>query len=359
MKKEERLFRALGGADEALLARSERKASRANRRIAWAAALAACLLVAVGVYEFLPKEPEFPPHLVDDYPSPPHQPAEPDPVPPEMPAVRLHCLQLGIDETRSSPKFTLWLNDETYLSYVQDGVYTIMPRDQPAVPPEGELPECKMEIEYVDGGIEQTIESLQTKLESLYETVQGVDRDTADITASWPPLAQYYFRADNGVEWNSAQRDVWLIPSGEGVFVLSSSYFLEAEEGHGARFLDLANSFQPAEEDAPEWVRRLDETARRLIKAVLSDNLSDVRDLLSPDAEVVTPGEDIYAYASISKIDYISAGEPEDDPSRDPAEVEVSVQFRLGAEDAYSYLTMYLTNGGGNRWLLTWAGLEK
>ena len=49
-------------------------------------------------------------------------------------------------------------------------------------------------------------------------------------------------------------------------------------------------------------MRALEDTALRLTKAVMSDDLSGVEDLLAPGAEVIGPGEDVYAYVSISSI---------------------------------------------------------
>ena len=92
----------------------------------------------------------------------------------------------------------------------------------------------------------------------------------------------------------------------------------------------------------------------------MSDDLSGVEELLAPDAEVVGPGEDLYAYVSIANISYDYSvwsgykGHEEEVPEA----ATVSVQFRLGGEDAYSYLTMELIYQD-DTWLVTWAGIEK
>lgn len=60
MTKQERIFDAIGGADELLLARSERSARRpARRRAAWAAAMAVCLVLLL--WGARPKAPEASP----------------------------------------------------------------------------------------------------------------------------------------------------------------------------------------------------------------------------------------------------------------------------------------------------------
>ena len=369
MKKEERLFAALSGVSDGLLERSERRKTGAGRWIAWGAALAACLAVVLLVYTgTAPKGADseiLPPPPLEEPPTP--QPTEPALTPPE-PALpdkpeKLRWLQIAPQE-RDIPEFTLWINEESYYTYEQNGVYVIKPYNPPQVPDE-ELPECKMEIEYLEGTTEEVLETVQSRLESLYTSVicEEVNKDyfTGEVS-------EYYFRADNGTDWNSAQREVWLIPYREGqevtgAFVLSSSYFLEAEEGHGVRFYIMADTFRAWNQSdilSCPWTEDLEDAALRLTKAVMSDDLSGVEELLAPDAEVVGPGEDLYAYVSIANISYDYSvwsgykGHEEEVPEA----ATVSVQFRLGGEDSYSYLTMEMIYQDG-AWLAEWIGIEK
>lgn len=365
MKKEERLFIAFSGVDEELLERSEKTAKHTGRWIAWGAALAACLAVVLAVHAALPKAPEVPPpYLVDDLPANP-PPAQPGPshtpAQPSLPAApeKLRCLQAAIPE-RNIPEFFLWLNEEIYYAHEQNGVYTIRPYDPPQVPDEV-LPECKMEIEYMEGGLADAAEAVRARLEGLYESVSEIDRESGWDQIGWPPLPQYYFRADNGIAWNSAQREVWLIPCEEGgVFILSSSYFLEAEEGHGVRFETMVYNFHTRREtDFPAWTESLEDAVQRLTKAVLGNDLSGVEDLLTPDTELLSGGEDVYAYVSVAGVyyDYDVLGPYQENPDSTPVSAGVSVKYRLGGEDSYEFLTMQLRYEDG--WLLEWAGIEK
>ncbi len=258
------------------------------------------------------------------------------------------------------PEFFLWLNEEIYYACERNGVYTILPYDPPQVPGEV-LPECKMEIEYMDKDLADAADAVRTRLEGLYESVSEIDREDGEDQTGWPPLARYYFRADNGTAWNSAQREVWLIPCDEGgVFILSSSYFLEAEEGHGVRFVTMAYNFHTQREtDFPAWTQSLEDAVQRLTKAVLGDDLSGVEDLLAPDAEVLGGGEDVYAFVSVAGVyyDYDVLGAYQENPDNTPVSAGVSVKSRLGGEDSYEFLTMQLRYEDG--WLLEWAGIEK
>lgn len=369
MRKEERLFAALSGVDDELLERSERRRSGVGRWIAWGAALAACLAVVLLVRSGAPKRalPEPPPpQPVEDISAP--QPEEPSTTPalPALPAEpqKLRCLQIAPQE-QDIPEFTIWINEESYYAYEQNGVYAVRPHDPPQVPDQ-ELPECKLEIEYFPGAIADAAETVRGRLKSLYRDVSEVEREeNSDMGISWPTAAGYYFRGSDGTDWDSAQREAWLLPcydeDGEqsGVFLLSASYFLEAEEGHGVRFRDMVWSFSAWSQPYP-WMEKLKAAALRLTKAVMSDDLSGVEDLLAPDAEVVGPEEDLYAYVSVSDIscDYTVWSGYEGHEEEVPESASVSVQFRLGGEDAYSYLTMEMFYQDG-AWLARWIGIEK
>lgn len=367
MKKEERLFTALSGVDDELLERSERRRPGAGRWVAWGAALAACLAVVLAVYGTAPKEvdSEIPPSQPAEE-LPPAQPAGPDvktsPDWPDKPE-KLRWLQVASQE-RDIPEFALWINEESYYTYEQNDVYVIKPYDPPQVPDE-ELPECKMEIEYLEGSVEEALETVRSRLESLYASVRREERGKDPFTGE---AESFYFRADNGTDWNSAQREVWLIPYREeqevtGVFVLSSSYFLEAEEGHGVRFYSMAETFHAWNQSdvlGHSWAEDLEDAALRLTKAVMSDDLSGVGDLLAQGTEVVGPGEDLYAYVSIANIsyDYSVWSGYKGHEEMVPESAAVSVQFRLGGEDSYSYLTMEMVYRDG-KWLAEWIGIEK
>ena len=59
------------------------------------------------------------------------------------------------------------------------------------------------------------------------------------------PVAGYRVRAIDGQEWNSEIEVVYATDNGKGgSFVLTLRYFLEAAEGHGARFEQMLQQFQ-------------------------------------------------------------------------------------------------------------------
>lgn len=370
MRKDERLFAALSGVDEELLERSERRTHGAGRWMAWGAALAACLSVVLLVYGTAPEKagPDVPPPLqADDLPAAgtpdgPDVPTanEKDHVPPQFTkAEKLHLLQICMDQERKAPKFTIWYNEEIYYAFQQGDVYTIKPAAPPQVP-DGELPECKLEIEYKSGSMDEIAEEVLGRLKGLY-------RSAEEGGCPAFPEETRYFRAGSGTDWNSAQREVWLLPAYEdgepaGAFVCSASYFLEAEEGHGVRFLDMVRSFRVVEEDGGDglaWMSEAFDAAGRMLAAVTSDDLAGVEDMLAPDADVYGYGEDVYGSVSMgSTFIAFPDGYDSETAEEPPGALNVSVQFRLGGEDAYEFLTMEMICRDG-RWLVTWAGLER
>ena len=358
MSREERLFDAIGGADESLLRRSEKEARRKVSRLEWAVGLAACLAVVMVVYAVLPGALEKAPPVSDNTPpveasdnlpsgSMPGQQEE-DPSGCTLPAEpwpaeegEWHYLQIRTTAAeKEEPRFRIYINKKLYYSYEQEGVYIIRPRYEQAVGPEGSLSECKLEITHQpDIGVDDALEQSRASLASLYETVEVVPGPPN----GWFEVVdtERYLYASDGAAWDAAQREVWIKPDGEGgVFVLTSSYFLEATEGHGARFVDMMETFvSESEEYYPElwlwWETELLDAGERLADAVFAQDFSGVEDLLAPDVEISGYVEDVSGWVSIAGIDY-TLTEPR--PQIEDMTATISVKHRLGAEEPYAYL---------------------
>lgn len=363
MNEKERLFRAVGGVDEALLERSERK-PRSRAWMGWAAGLAAALGLAVLVWAVLPKSPAVPPDV------PPEPPVTVDPPPNETPAEpwddpsfyqplpssetgTFHLLQFITVEDwglspQVSPQFSMYLNEEQYvLSQVGDA-YVVQSRE-PA-----ELPvRCRLEITHMrETAAAEAMETVQAQLEGLYSSVERHE----DGLPSIPGVGPVRLRAANGAAWDDEQQEVWFVEDGEGgVFVFHSIYFLEAEEGFGTAFKDMAGTFRVVRLLEP-WAAELENTARRLFEAVFANDLTGVSGDLAPGAEVYGYGENVYSSTIVAGVDYtVDQGE---EPGEDLT-ATVSVKHRpMGGEEGFSYLTMEMVCAGG-RWQAEWIGLEK
>ncbi len=331
------LLSALGGVDDALLIRCDQAAER--RRHPWlrpALAGAACLALLLSVRLLAPAPPAPPPPDIEGEVHHLHLNGG------DTGAFHLLQIQYGPAEA-AVPDFILYVNPERYRTVQADGVYTV----EPLSSPEG-LPACDLRITHLaNTSLSAAAETAAAELAATYASV-------SQITAS-PRAEGLLCTGSDGTAWDDAQAEVHLVDDGQGgVFRLTARYFLEAAEGHGARFADMIATFQvlPPGIRPPAWLAELRETVERLIPAVLSDDLSGAADLLAEGALVEGCGEDIWPDVSVQAIDYTV------DDDQAPASAVVSVRYRLGAEDAADFLTLEFSRRDG-RWLATWGGLEK
>lgn len=348
MSRQERLFDAIGGVDEKLLERCEKKRVRRNTQRVWAAA--ALLALAFLVWTAMPKSPavtsDIPvtPPPVDE--NPPMEPDSNEEIPPEAEG-EYHFLQFQVEAEAPEVCFSIYIDKESYYSYEQDGTYVIRPRLEPE-----NTPECKMEISHIAGtGLTEAMEMLRAQTAALYDSVEIQEDGAAGLSAAISPDMLY---ASNGTDWDDAQREILFAEDGSGgVFVFEISYFLEATEGHRARFMDMAGTFAPdSGEDLPGWIAELKDTSQRLMEAAFANDMEPVADLLAPDAWVEAYGEDVGGIASVGGFDYSI------DAETGYTSAVVSVKHRLSAEEMYSYLTMKLSREDG-RWKAEFIGLEK
>ena len=307
MSGKEKLFAALCGVDEELLERSERGAGSPVRWLGWGMALAACLAVVIAAAAVLPaaeQPPEDAPPTDGDRVEQPAGPIAPA-VLPEGEG-QYHLLQFRMDRKQDAPGFSLFINEEKYYTYEQEGVYVIQPRLSPE-----NLPECRLEISWTGTPPEEEAQNVKRQLGSLYQDAWSSQSGLVD--GMWPPpWDAYIVWGGNGADWDDAQRLVWVVSDGqEGSFVLSASYFTEATEGHGAMFYDMMSTFQ-AEQEVPAWREALEDAAEALIKEQLPEG------------------------ASVASIDYSVSGEGED------ASAAVTVEYRLGGEEPYEELVLAL-----------------
>ena len=367
MNGKERLFRAIGGADAALLERSGRK-PRSRAWAGWTAGLAAALGLAVLVWALVPGSPAVPPDV------PPEPSVREDPPPDSTPALpwddpsfyqplpsgeagALHLLQFitvedwGISP-QVSPRFSLYFNEERFALGQMGDTYVVQSREPADLPVR-----CRLEITYMrDTAAAEAAASVQSQLEGLYSSVERQEEGAAALAASVPGCSAVLLRAGNGVEWDDEQREVWFVEDGEGgTFVFNSIYFLEAEEGFGVAFKDMAGTFRVMRGLEP-WAGELEDTVQRLFEAVFANDLSGVSGDLAPGAEVCGYGEDVSAFTIVAGVDYtIGQGE---EPGEDLT-ATASVKHRpMGGEEGFSYLTMELVCTDG-RWLAEWIGIEK
>ena len=350
MKKEERIFLAIGGADPALLERSEQK-NAPRVPVFWRGglAVAACVAVLCGLAVYTAERPAAP--------------AAPDFTPPDsiqtVPEIlaltggdigELHLVQIhygAAEQDEAMDSFILYINEEIYCGIWEDGDYIVRPRNPL---PEG-MPECSLTVSHRQGVLlEMALEESRALLAEEYDVVQ--DRMVSGERAALDAWDGTEF----GAEWDAANTAVTLIDDRQGgVFILTARYFTEAAEGHGANFADIASSFQPvpSEVTVPEWMASLRETVDTLLPAVFSNQWTpEAKALLAEDAWVCGYEEDVSGYVSVAGVDIST------DDDQAPTSAEVSVRHRLSAEEAMVYVTMELVFQEG-RWQAGFVGLEQ
>lgn len=359
MREQERLFRAIGGVDERLLERSERAGRRGRVRcwLAWTAAAAACVAVVAAAWLWTWSAPA--PEPADPDPAgpvvrPEGPPAEDPEEPPRLAGQgEYHLLNFSLgqyDDPGAWPPFSIYYSEADYYAYQPWGSYFIRPRNRA----EG-MPLCQLEISHRDAcTLEEAVERERTWAERLYETVTLVDENTADRGVGLPEnTAPLCLVASNGTAWDDRQRRSWFVEDGQGgVFALSASFFLEAEEGLGARFFDMVCTFKVEDgADAPAWQTDLEDASERLIGALCAGDLTSAEDLLAleePAGEVLSRLEG----TSVAKISY-SVSQEEGGLS-----AAVAVKYRQGAEMPYEYLDMGLSWAEGS-WRATRLGIQE
>jgi len=346
--KQDRLFLAIGGADNRLLERSEKVSTTNNSShwVRWSLSAAACFAVVVTLLFIFHKDETIPPDVSAPSNNTPAQSWDQFS---ETGEGDFHLLQLGYGTAPSSAKtsdYIIYVNKTLYNSYEMDGVYLIQP-NAPAL--EG-VPACNLKIT-------QTADITAAK--AAEQTVLELRKTYADV--SEPEKSNLvdglYIHGSDGTAWNAKQQDVYVIDNRQGgAFLITASYFTEAAEGHGARFSDMIGTFRviTAQEEAgaPAWLSQLKSTAAAVIPAIFSDQTADVKSYFTKDAQIETYGKDVSEDLSVQAIDYTV------DHVEAPKSAVVSIRYRLGAEDSFSTLTVKLSDQDG-RWLVYFAGVAK
>lgn len=353
MNAQERLFLAIGEADPELIARSEK--TRRTHWLRYGLAMAACLALILTLGRAFVLRPE-PPVLSGD----PPPAAEQDPpgddrtdkgqlsLPEQGSEIgTLRLLRYAPESQSEAVDFLIYVNEEQFVIREEDGLYQIRSID----PLPDTFPECGMDITHLSG---TTPSQAQQAAEAALRE-RGMEISAEELSAALP--GSLYLRASAGLEWDAEEAELWFADDGQGgTFVLIARYFLEAEEGLGARFRDMVSSFRAVDlnETVPDWMRELHTAADQFSQALFANDLSGISGLLTEDAITDAYGEDVWSDISIISVDCTL------DDDKDPSQAVVSVKHRLNRVegDSFSYLTMNLVRRDGT-WYLDWSGLEK
>lgn len=143
---------------------------------------------------------------------------------------RIITLQEGIDSA-----YIIYIDEEHYQFTKGDESDFITTKN----PLSEEYPEVSMEIKQIkDVTPKEMVSTLETELASQYTQVKKTEVVTE-------PLEGYNLHGISGSEWDSPVTNVYVVDNlNDGSFVITEKYFLEAAEGHGARFYHVLQEFE-------------------------------------------------------------------------------------------------------------------
>ena len=151
--------------------------------------------------------------------------------------VKEKTVTLSMEGTEEPTDVTLHENKEShYVMYVDEAQYKMEKKEGYDVittktPLPATYPEVSMKIAYDDGDIEAIKQEIATK--------EGV---TFEKTSD--PLEGFVAKKTDGNEWDSVVHTIYVVPNeGQGAYIIDETYFLEASEGHGARFHQMLEEF--------------------------------------------------------------------------------------------------------------------
>lgn len=152
-------------------------------------------------------------------------------LPEGSPEMILHEAQ-GRDPAENTQGFVIYVDTNSYVMTEEAGVYYIRPLSMGA-----DLPVVEIEIrEVTDRDFESYAEEIRDQMANSWNIPH-------DLHWTDKPIC-YTFSLSGGTAWDSPCENHYFIDNGkEGTFHIISKYFLEAAEGHGARFTAMIQTF--------------------------------------------------------------------------------------------------------------------
>lgn len=136
------------------------------------------------------------------------------------------------DNTPAIPGFVIYYDTERYTWIEEDGATFIR------FVTEYDIPPCEIEIRHIPNTT----------------PADAAEATRADMLTTWPTVSEIEdcespaglrFSVANGMSWDSNCENIYFISDGQtGTYQIFSRYFIEAAEGHGARFAAMLNTFE-------------------------------------------------------------------------------------------------------------------
>ncbi|MFC6333576.1 hypothetical protein ACFP56_13185 [Paenibacillus septentrionalis] len=146
--------------------------------------------------------------------------------------------EIVLQDTKSG--YVIYIDEERY-KLVEEANRDVIVTKEPL----GDIyPEVSMSIEQAENEKpEDAAARLQQQLTEQYATVKEPESVTDPLTATM-------LSAIDGNEWDSPVERIYILSNERGgSFIITQKYFLEASEGHGARFHHMLKQFTIVEEE--------------------------------------------------------------------------------------------------------------
>lgn len=157
-----------------------------------------------------------------------------------------------VEEYEGMPEETevvLQDTDSGYIIYVDEERYQLVKEEDQDIivtkePLDERYPEVSMSIKQVKGKLpEEVAKEVNAELVQQFSEVD----EAIEVTE---PLQGLMISAIDGSEWDSRVSRVYIVSNERGgSFVITEKYFLEASEGHGARFYHMLEQFEVVQKD--------------------------------------------------------------------------------------------------------------
>lgn len=136
--------------------------------------------------------------------------------------------------------YVIYIDEERYVMNKTEAGDVITTKE----PLEERYPEVSMTITLVkDKDTEEVYSELRNTILAVYPTIILEEQVTE------PVACQMLLAKENGNDWDNEMTRVYVIDNeAGGSFIIQQKYFLEAEEGHGARFDQMLKEFHIVKE---------------------------------------------------------------------------------------------------------------
>lgn len=140
-----------------------------------------------------------------------------------------------------TPGYVIYVDEENYTMTETGGVLQVELKDPPAIlGDDGEpVPACTLTVEHrPELAFSDAEETINAELAARCTDVGPTESAPAEEGV-------ICLSARDGLDWDSLCVDVRIVDDGQGgVYVLTAQYFMEAAEGHGARFSAMMDTFR-------------------------------------------------------------------------------------------------------------------